>query len=46
MVGQLRVLDNLRPTNPVTLAADRSLLLVWGTAFDGWLALVRSFGIN
>ncbi len=46
VVGQLRVLDNLRPTDPLTQAADRSLVSIWGAAFDGQLALGRSFGIS
>ena len=46
VVGQLRVLDNIRPTDPLTLAADRSLVSVWGAAFDGQIALGRSFGIS
>jgi hypothetical protein len=46
VVGQLRVLDNIRPTDPLTLAADRSLVSVWGAAFDGQIALGRSFGLS
>lgn len=46
VVGQLRVLDNIRPTDPLTLEADRSLVSVWGAAFDGQIALGRSFGIS
>ncbi len=46
VVGQLRVLDNIRPTDPLTLKADRSLVSVWGAAFDGHIALGRSFGIS
>lgn len=46
VVGQLRVLDNLRPTDPLTLAADRSTVNVWGAAFDGQVALGRRFGLS
>lgn len=46
VVGQLRVLDNLRPTDPLTLVADRSTVNVWGAAFDGQLALGRRFGLS
>ncbi|MFN9570648.1 MAG: hypothetical protein ACK59G_12050, partial [Cyanobacteriota bacterium] len=46
VVGQLRVLDNIRPTDPLTLAADRSLVSVWGAAFDGQIALGRNFGLS
>ncbi len=46
VVGQLRVLDNIRPTDPLTLVADRSTVNVWGAAFDGQIALGRRFGIN
>jgi hypothetical protein len=46
VIGQLRVLDNIRPTDPITLAADRSTVDVWGAALDGQLALGRRFGIN
>ena len=46
VVGQLRVLDNLRPTDPITLVADRSTVNVWGAALDGQIALGRRFGIN
>ncbi|MFN5220572.1 MAG: hypothetical protein ACK5FE_06655, partial [Cyanobacteriota bacterium] len=30
VLGQLRVLDNIRPTDPLTLKADRSTVDVWG----------------
>lgn len=46
VVGQLRVLDNIRPTDPLTLVADRSTVNVWGAAFDGQVALGRRFGLN
>lgn len=46
VVGQLRVLDNIRPTDPLTLVVDRSTVNVWGAAFDGQIALGRRFGIN
>jgi len=46
VVGQLRVLDNLRPTDPLTLAADRATVNVWGTAVDGQIALGRRFGLS
>jgi hypothetical protein len=46
VVGQLRVLDNIRPTDPLTLAFDRSTVDVWGAAFDGQLALGRRFGLS
>jgi hypothetical protein len=46
LVGQLRVLDNIRPTDPLTLVADRSTLNVWGAAFDGQIALGRRLGLN
>ena len=38
VLGQLRVLDNIRPTDPITLAADRSTVDVWGAALDGQVA--------
>jgi hypothetical protein len=41
VVGQLRVLDNIRPTDPLTLVANRSTVNVWGAAFDGHIALGR-----
>ena len=46
VVGQLRVLDNIRPTDPLTLVANRSTVNVWGAAFDGHIALGRRFGLN
>lgn len=46
VVGQLRVLDNLRPTDPLTLAADRSTVSVWGAAFDGQIALGRRLTLS
>lgn len=46
LVGQLRVLDNIRPTDPLTLAADRSTVDVWGAAFDGQIALGRRLGLS
>lgn len=46
LVGQLRVLDNIRPTDPLTLDFDRTSVSVWGAAIDGQIALGRSFGIS
>jgi hypothetical protein len=46
VVGQLRVLDNIRPSDPLTLIADRSTVNVWGAAFDGQIALGRRLGLN
>ncbi|MFM7236616.1 MAG: coiled-coil domain-containing protein [Cyanobium sp.] len=46
VVGQLRVLDNIRPTDPLTLVSDRSIVSVWGAAIDGQIALGRRFGIS
>jgi len=46
IVGQLRVLDNIRPTDPLTLVSDRSTVNVWGAAFDGQIALGRRFGVS
>ena len=46
VVGQLRVLDNIRPSDPLTLVANRSTVNVWGAAFDGQIALGRRFGLN
>jgi hypothetical protein len=46
VMGQLRVLDNIRPTDPITLVSDRSVVSVWGAAFDGKLALGRNVSIS
>jgi hypothetical protein len=46
IVGQLRVLDNIRPTDPLTLVSDRSTVNVWGAAIDGQIALGRRFGLS
>jgi hypothetical protein len=46
VVGQLRVLDNIRPSDPLTLVANRSTVNVWGAAFDGQIALGRRFGLS
>ena len=46
VVGKLRVLDNIRALTPLTLTSDRSVLSVWGAAFDGQLALGRRLGIS
>ncbi|MEB3193761.1 MAG: hypothetical protein VKO19_01385 [Cyanobacteriota bacterium] len=46
VVGQLRVLDNIRPTDPLTLAFDRTSVSVWGAALDGQIALGRRFGLS
>lgn len=44
--GQLRVLDNVRATDLLTLVADRSAVDVWGAAFDGQVSLGRSLGLS
>ena len=46
VVGQLRVLDNIRPSDPLTLVSDRSTVNVWGAAIDGQIALGRRFGLS
>lgn len=46
LVGQLRVLDNIRATAPITLVSDRSEVTVWGAALDGRLAIGRSVGLS
>ena len=46
VLGQLRVLDNIRPTDPITLVSDRSTVNVWGAAIDGQIALGRRFGLS
>jgi hypothetical protein len=46
VVGQLRVLDNIRPSDPLTLVSDRSTVNVWGAALDGQIALGRRFGLS
>lgn len=46
IVGQLRVLDNIRPSDPLTLVFDRSTVNVWGAAIDGQIALGRRFGLS
>jgi hypothetical protein len=46
VVGKLRVLDNIRALTPLTLTSDRSVISVWGAAFDGQLALGRRLGIS
>lgn len=46
VVGQLRVLDNIRPSDPLTLVSDRSTVSVWGAALDGQIALGRRFGLS
>ncbi len=46
IVGQLRVLDNIRPADPLTLVSDRSTVNVWGAAIDGQIALGRRFGLS
>jgi hypothetical protein len=40
------VLDNIRPTDPLTLVSDRSTVNVWGAAIDGQIALGRRFGLS
>jgi hypothetical protein len=46
IVGQLRMLDNIRPSDPLTLVSDRSTVNVWGAAIDGQIALGRRFGLS
>ena len=46
VVGQLRILDNIRALTPLTLTSDRSVIDVWGAAFDGQLALGRRLGLS
>ena len=46
VVGQLRVLDNIRATAPITLVSDRTEVTVWGAALDGRLAIGRSVGLS
>ena len=46
VMGQLRVLDNIRPSDPLTLVSDRSTVNVWGAALDGQIALGRRFGLS
>ena len=46
IVGQLRVLDNIRPSDPLTLVSDRTTVNVWGAAIDGQIALGRRFGLS
>jgi len=46
VIGQLRVLDNIRPTDPITLVSDRSVVNVWGAAFDGHIALGSHVGLS
>jgi hypothetical protein len=46
VIGQLRVLDNLKATDLLTLVADRSVVEVWGGAFDGQISLGRSIGLT
>ncbi len=46
VMGQLRVLDNIRPSDPLTLVSDRSTVYVWGAALDGQIALGRRFGLS
>lgn len=46
VVGQLRVLDNIRPSDPLTLVSDRTTVNVWGAALDGQIALGRRFGLS
>jgi hypothetical protein len=46
IVGQLRVLDNIRPSDPLTLVSDRTMVNVWGAAIDGQIALGRRFGLS
>ncbi len=40
------MLNNIRPTDPITLVSDRSAVSVWGAAFDGKLALGRNLSIS
>jgi hypothetical protein len=46
VVGQLRVLDNIRSTDPLTLRADRSLVTVWGSALNDQLRVHAGYGID
>jgi len=46
IVGQLRVLDNIRPSDPLTLVSDRTKVNVWGVGLDGQIALGRRFGLS
>lgn len=46
VVGQLRVFDKIRFTDPITLKADRSVVNVWGAALDGRLALGRHLSLS
>ena len=46
LVGQLRVLDNIRSTDPLSLVADRTTVNVWGAALDGQIALGRRIGLS
>ena len=46
IVGQLQVIDNIRPSDPVTLVSDRTTVNVWGAALDGQIALGRRFGLS
>ena len=46
VIGQLRVLDNVRATDLLTLVADRSAVDVWGAAFDGQISIGRSLGLT
>ena len=46
VVGQLRVFDRIRLTDPITLKADRSVMNVWGAALDGRLALGRHLSLS
>ncbi len=46
VVGQLRVLDNIRFSEPLTLRNDRTEVTVWGAALDGQFALGRSFALS
>jgi hypothetical protein len=46
LVGQLRVLDNIRRTDPLRLVNDRTVLTVWGAAVDGQLALGRRVALS
>ena len=46
VVGQLRVLDNIRPTGATTLVSDRTVVNVWGTALDGQVALGRHLALS
>ena len=46
VVGQPRVLDNIRATTPLTLVNDRSVVSVRGAVLDGQIALGRNVAVS